>query len=279
MAAEEPATKRRLWQLLLSPWSQIMAPALRELGKRIGGVFRSSAIGTAIGMLPGAGADIASWVSMAVAKRLGKKSQDPDDAALDGFAEATTANNAALAGAWIPALVFGIPGDSVTAIVIGVLLMKNIQPGPEVFEKQAVLVYSLYIIFILANLILVPIGLLAIKAGGYVVRVPQKVLLPIILFACLVGSYAINERVFDIWVMLVMGVVGFLLERWQVPVGPVVLGIVLGGPLEERFIQTLMGADGSPLAFFNRPLSAVFGVSAIVLWTSILFFHGRRKHT
>ena len=206
-----------------------------------GGVVRSSAIGTAIGMLPGAGADIASWVSMAVAKRLGKKSQDPDDAALDGFAEATTANNAALAGAWIPALVFGIPGDSVTAIVIGVLLMKNVKPGPEIFEKQAVLVYSLYIIFILANLILVPIGLLAIKAGGYVVRVPQKVLLPIILFACVVGSYAISERVFDIWVMLAMGVVGFLLERWQVPVGPVVLGIVLGRPA-RRAVHS--NADG-----------------------------------
>ncbi len=276
-AVEEPATKRRLLRLLLSPWTQIMAPALRELAKRFGGVVRSSAIGTAIGMLPGAGADIAAWVSMAVAKRFGKKSQDPDDAALDGFAEATTANNAALAGAWIPALVFGIPGDSVTAIVIGVLLMKNVKPGPEIFEKQAVLVYSLYIIFILANLILVPIGLLAIKAGGYVVRVPQKVLLPIILFACVVGSYAISERVFDIWVMLAMGVVGFLLERWQVPVGPVVLGIVLGGPLEERFIQTLMGADGSPIAFFDRPLSALFGVSAIALWASLLFFHGRRK--
>jgi TctA family transporter len=277
MAAADPATKRRLWQLLLAPWSQIMAPSLAELGKRIGGVFRSSAIGTAIGMLPGAGADIASWVSMAVAKRLGKKSTSPEDAALDGFAEATTANNAALAGAWIPALVFGIPGDSVTAIVIGVLLMKNVKPGPEIFEKQAVLVYSLYIIFILANLILVPIGLLAIKAGGYVVRVPQKVLLPIILFACLVGSYAINERVFDIWVMLAMGLVGFLLERWQVPVGPVVLGIVLGGPLEERFIQTLMGSDGSPVAFFNRPLSAVFGVSAIALWGWLLLFRARAR--
>ncbi len=77
--------------------------------------------------------------------------------------------------------------------------------------------------------------------------------------------------------MLAMGVVGFLLERWQVPVGPVVLGIVLGGPLEERFIQTLMGADGSPLAFFDRPLSALFGISAIALWASLLFFHGRRK--
>jgi TctA family transporter len=275
--AEDPATQRRLARVLLSPWTDIMAPALGELGRRISGVMRSSAIGTTIGMLPGAGADIASWVSMAVAKRMGKKSQAPEEAALDGFAEATTANNSALAGAWIPALVFGIPGDSVTAIVIGVLLMKNVKPGPEIFEKQAVLVYSLYFIFILANLILVPIGLLAIKASGYVVRVPQKVLLPIILFACVVGSYAISERVFDIWVMLAMGLVGFLLERWQVPVGPVVLGIVLGGPLEERFIQTLMGADGSPRAFFDRPLSALLGASTIALWGSLLFFRGRRK--
>jgi putative tricarboxylic transport membrane protein len=123
--------------------------------------------------------------------------------------------------------------------------------------------------------VLVPIGLLAIKAGGFVVRVPQRVLLPLILLASVVGAYAISERSFDIWVMLAMGVLGFVLERWKVPIGPVVLGIVLGGPLEERFIQTLMGADGSPIAFFDRPLSAVLGVAAIGLWTSLLFFRRR----
>jgi putative tricarboxylic transport membrane protein len=277
VAAAQPTTKRRLASLLLAPVSQVLVPALVELRRRVGGVIRSSAIGTAIGMLPGAGADIASWVSMAVAKRLSKKPRESNEASLDGFAEATTANNSALAGAWIPALVFGIPGDSVTAIVIGVLMMKNIKPGPEIFEKQAVLVYSLYLIFILANLVLIPVGLLAIKAGGYVVRVPQRVLLPIILLACVVGAFAISERSFDIWVMLAMGVLGFLLERWKVPIGPVVLGIVLGGPLEERFIQTLTGADGSPLAFFDRPLSAVLGIAAIALWVSLLFF--RRRHT
>jgi TctA family transporter len=118
---------------------------------------------------------------------------------------------------------------------------------------------------------------LAIKAGGYVVRIPQRILLPIILFACVVGSYAISQRTFDIWIMLAMGVLGFLLERRQLPIGPVVLGIVLGGPLEERFIQTLTGADGSPVAFFDRPLSAVLGVAAIALWTSLLFFRKRTK--
>jgi TctA family transporter len=275
-APASPTEKRRLAQLLLVPVSQILVPACIELKRRVGGVLRSSTIGTAIGMLPGAGADIASWVSMAIAKRFGKKPSKQGDSSLDGFAEATTANNAALAGAWIPALVFGIPGDSVTAIVIGVLLMKNVKPGPEIFEKQAVLVYSLYILFIVANLVLIPIGMLAIKAGGYVVRAPQRVLLPIILLACVIGAYAISERAFDIWIMLAMGVVGFLLERWQVPIGPVVLGIVLGGQLEEKFVQTLTGADGSPLAFFDRPLSAVLGVAAIALWTSLLFFRGRR---
>ncbi len=274
-AAAQPGTRSRWMSLLLAPISQVLIPALIELRRRIVPVIRSSAIGTAIGMLPGAGADIASWVSMAVAKRWSKKPADGEGASLDGFAEATTANNSALAGAWIPALVFGIPGDSVTAIVIGVLMMKNIKPGPEIFEKQAVLVYSLYLIFILANLVLIPIGLLAIKAGGFVVRVPQRVLLPLILLACVLGAYAISERSFDIWVMLAMGVLGFVLERRRVPIGPVVLGIVLGGPLEERFIQTLTGADGSPIAFFDRPLSAVLGIAAIGLWTSLLFFRRR----
>ena len=273
--AKSPSTRHWLLALLLAPVSHVFIPACVELRRRIGGVLRSSAIGTLIGMLPGAGADIASWVSMAVAKRLGKPHREDDGPTLDGLAEATTANNSALAGAWIPALVFGIPGDSVTAIVIGVLLMKNVQPGPEIFEKQPVLVYSLYLLFILANLVLIPVGLLAIKAGGYIVRVPQRVLLPIILLACIVGSYAISERAFDVWIMLAMGVIGYLLERWGVPIGPVVLGIVLGGPLEERFIQTLTGADGSPTAFFDRPLSAVLGIAAIALWSSLLFFRGR----
>ena len=145
------------------------------------------------------------------------------------------------------------PATSITAIVIGVLLMKNIKPGPEIFEKQAVLVYSTYLVFILANLVLIPIGLIAIKLGGIVVRVPKRVLLPIILLFCVIGAYAINGSYFDVWVMLGMGVLGFGLERWSVPLGPVVLGIILGGPLEERFIQTLTGADSVFTAFLRPP--------------------------
>ncbi|MEO6811561.1 MAG: tripartite tricarboxylate transporter permease, partial [Isosphaeraceae bacterium] len=165
--------------------------------------------------------------------------------------------------------------DSVTAIVIGVLLMKNIKPGPEIFLKQADLVYALYILFILANLVLLPVGLLAIKAGGYVIRVPRRVLLPVILLFCVLGSYAINSRAFDVWVMLGMGVLGLVFERRRIPLGPVVLGIILGGPLEERFIQTLTGAGGSPLAFVDRPLAAVLAALWLGLWISMIVMRRR----
>ncbi len=244
----------------------VFGRAVPLLWRRKWHALRSGGIGSLIGMLPGAGADIGAWVSLAASKRLSKDSQRYGSGSLEGIADATGANNSALAGAWVPALVFGIPGDSITAIVIGVLLMKNVKPGPEIFEKQAALVYSVYIVFVLANLILIPVGFLAIKAGGFVVRVPRRVLLPVILLFCVIGSYAIGGSYFDIGVMLAMGILGFILERRQVPLGPVVLGIILGGPLEERFIQTLTGSDHGAGAFFSRPLAALLGVVCLLVW-------------
>ncbi len=238
--------------------------------------IRSGMIGALIGMLPGAGADIAAWISLAVSKRFSKRPGDYGRGSVEGISDASCANNSALAGAWVPALVFGIPGDSVTAIVIGVLLMKNIKPGPEIFEKQPVLVYSIFLVFFLANFVLVPIGFLAVKAGGYVVRIPRKILLAVIVLFCMIGSYAINGSYFDIGVMLVMGIIGLVLERRQIPLGPVVLGVILGGPLEERFIQTLSSSDGAWGAFFSRPTAAVLGAAAILVWLMPVVIRSRR---
>jgi TctA family transporter len=130
--------------------------------------------------------------------------------------------------------------------------------------------------FILANLVLIPVGLLAIKAGGYVVRVPRRVLLPVILLFCIVGAYAINASYFDVFVMLAMGVLGFLLERREIPLGPVVLGIILGGPLEERFIQALSGADGVASALFGRPLAAALGIACLAVWAALIAVNLKR---
>ena len=251
---------------LLRPISDIVAPGVRLLRKRVRHTLRSGAIGSFIGMLPGAGADIAAWVSMAASKRASRNPDDYGKGSIEGISDATAANSSALAATWIPALVFGIPGDSITAIVIGVLLMKDINPGPDIFVEQAALVYGIYLVFIVANLVLLPVGLLAIKSGSYVVRVPLRILMPIILLLCIVGAYAINSSTFDVGVMLAMGLLGFGLERFGVPLGPVVLGIILGAPLEERFIQILTAGGGDPLAFFGRPLAAVLGVLCIALW-------------
>jgi TctA family transporter len=244
----------------------VFAGALRIFRERPRQVLQASTIGTLIGILPGAGADIAAWVSYGVSKRRSPHPEEYGRGSLEGVADAGAANNSALAGAWVPALTLGIPGDSITAIVLGIMMMKNLQPGPEIFEKQAVLVHSLYFVFVLANLALIPAGYLAVRASGALIRVPRHTLLPVIVLFCVLGSYAIAGSYFDVGIMLAMGVLGFVLERWQVPVGPIVLGIILGGPLEERFIQAITGSQGSFTVFVSRPSAAVLACLALAVW-------------
>lgn len=238
-------------------------------------LLRSSAIGSLIGMLPGAGADIASWISYAVSKRFSREPGQYGRGSIEGLGDATGANNAALGGAWIPALVFGIPGDSVTAIALGVLMMKNITPGPDIFDAaknpaQASLVVSIYVIFFLSNLILIPMGLTAIRASSYLVQLPRRILLPMIVLFCIVGSYAMSGSYFDVWVMLGMGLLGFVLERFCIPLGPVVLGLIMGGQLEHNFLQSITKSTDLT-TFVSRPIAAVLAILCALLWFIPLF--------
>ncbi len=246
----------------------IIRSAMVLFGQRIPAWIRSSVIGTLIGILPGAGADIAAWVCSATSKRFSKTPQEYGKGSAECIADACSGNSASLAGAWIPALVFGIPGDSVTAIVIGVLYMKNLKPGPEIFEAQGGLVYSIYLIFLVANLIMLPIGLVAIRVGGLAMSIPRPILLPIILIFCIVGSYAVNASLFDVGLMLAFGLIGLVCEFWRISIGAMVLGIILGGPLEERFVQTLSGSHSSLLGFVDRPAAAILAIICAALWTA-----------
>ena len=133
----------------------------------------------------------------------------------------------------VPALVFGIPGDSVTAVVIGMLQMKNIQPGPEIFTAKPVAMTALFITFILANIIMIPLGIAAIRVASKVLVIQRAVLLQLILLFCVVGSFAINNSSFAIWVMLGMGIVAWMMEANDIPIAPAILGIVLGDMLEK----------------------------------------------
>ncbi len=277
---EPPATGGFFERRLFAPWRAVFGGTLPFLWTRRGPATLASVIGALIGVLPGAGADIAAWVSYGVSKKLSKTPEEYGRGSLEGVIDSGAANNAALGGAWVPTLVFGIPGDSITAIVVGILMMKGVRPGPRIFEEQAVLVYGLFLVFLLSNLLLIPLGFLAIRAGSRLIQVPRRILLPLILLSCIIGSFAIGASLFDVGLMLGFGVLGFVLERFQVPLGPVVLGLVLGGPLEESFLQTLT-ASASPLrALFGRPIAATLAVLAILLWVSPLLaplLRGRRR--
>ncbi|WP_280154840.1 tripartite tricarboxylate transporter permease [Piscinibacter sp. XHJ-5] len=229
-------------------------------------VLRGSALGTAVGALPGAGADIAAWMSYAISKRFSKEPEKFGTGHVEGIVESGSANNSALAGAWIPALVFGIPGDSITAIVIGVLYMKNLNPGPTLFTVNPQNIYAVFLLFIVANLIMIPLGFLCIKVAKRILRVPRDVLMPVIMLFCVVGAFAINNTPFDIGVMLVGGLVAYVLEANDFPITPLILGVVLGGMFEENLVTSLIKSDGDALAFFGRPIAATLGGITLAIW-------------
>jgi putative tricarboxylic transport membrane protein len=233
-------------------------------------IARSSILGTLIGALPGAGADIAAWIAYALARRFSKEPDQFGKGNLEGVAAGGSANNAAIAGAWTPALVFGIPGDSVTAIAIGVLLLKGLTPGPRIFVDQPELINTLFGSFFLANIIMLPMGFLAITLSTYILRIPRAIMVPIILLFSLVGAYAISSSVTAIWIVLALGIVGYLMEHNKIPLAPAILGIVLGRIIEDNFMVSMIKAQGNLLAFFERQYSLVLGVITILLWCFLL---------
>jgi putative tricarboxylic transport membrane protein len=266
------------------PTEQVTAH-IGNIFKGIGGMvrryklnfLRASTIGVAIGALPGAGGDIAAWITYAVSKKFSKEPEKYGTGHIEGIVDATSANNAALAGAWIPALVFGIPGDSITAIVIGVLYMKGMNPGPTVFLKNPQLIYGVFIIFIMANLLLVPLGLIAIKSSKQILRLPRQILIPIILMFCIVGAFAITNSILAVVILLVLGLLGWLLEENGFPVAPIILGMVLGEMLEMNFMTSMIKADGSLLSFFERPIAGVLGALTLFVWAGMLWTGLRPK--
>lgn len=229
-------------------------------------ILRGSSLGTVVGALPGAGSDIASWMSYAVSKKFSKEPEKFGKGHVEGIIESGAANNSALAGAWIPALVFGIPGDTLTAIVIGVLYMKNLNPGPTLFTDNPQNIYAIYILFIFANLIMIPFGWATIKVAKRLLNVPRNILMPVILVCCIVGSFGMNNSALDIGIMLTAGVVAYILEENDFPVAPAILGVVLGPMLEENFVKSMIKADGEFSAFFSRPVAGVLGVLTLCVW-------------
>ncbi len=257
-------------------------PPLKLVTEKIGNIFggmwgllrkypwsivRGSALGTVVGIQPGAGADMAAWMSYAMSKKMSKEPEKFGTGHVEGIVEAGAANNSALAGAWIPAIVFGIPGDSITAIAIGVLYLKNMNPGPTIFINHPENIYAIFIVFILANLIMIPLGWMTVKIATKLLRLARNILMPLILIFCIVGAFAINNSVSGVVLILIFGLLAFLMEENGFPVAPAILGVVLGKMLEENFITSMIKSDGSLATFFTRPIAMWLAITTLVILT------------
>jgi len=255
-----------MWKLTREyPWPQV----------------RGNIVGIIIGVLPGAGADMAAWVSYSMSKRFSKTPEKFGTGHPEGLIEAGASNNASLASGWVPSLLFGIPGDTITAIAIGVLYMKGLNPGPSLFTEKASSMYALYIIFIVANIIMIPLGIVMIRLASKLLSAPRASIMPVIVLLCGVGSFATGNNMFLIVTVAVFGVIGYVMERNGYPVAAMVLGIVMGTMVEQSFITSLIKSDGSIWPFFSRPVAAVlaFFTIAAVLWPMAYWLWGmmRRK--
>ncbi|QNU63740.1 tripartite tricarboxylate transporter permease [Vreelandella titanicae] len=241
-------------------------------------MLRGSAIGNAVGILPGAGSDIGSWISYAVSKKMSRYPEKYGSGHDEGLVDACSANNSSLSGAYVPAMVFGIPGDSITAIVIGVLYAKGLNPGPLVFITKGVEVTAIFITFLVANLLIIPLGLVAILISRHLLQVKKSILIPFILIFAIAGSYAIDNTYTGIVIMLLLGLLAYFMEENGLPVAPAILGIVMGPMLESNLITSLIKSDGNFLEFFSRPIAATLGIITLCIWFMPLLLGLLRKY-
>ncbi|WP_373893552.1 tripartite tricarboxylate transporter permease [Virgibacillus natechei] len=227
---------------------------------------RAAVIGTLVGLVPGTGSSIATFVSYNESRRFAKpeRRKEYGTGIPEGVIATETSNNAITGGALIPLLTLGIPGDVVTAIILGGFLIHGIQPGPQLFEQQGDLVYGLFGMLIVANIFMLLIGWFGIKLFGRIINIPKSILLPIIVAFSFFGSYALSNNIFDVWTALVFGVIGYLLERYSYPLAPFILGIVLGPIIESNLRRTIIESGHDYSVFFTRPISAIFIILTIL---------------
>ncbi|WP_448522919.1 tripartite tricarboxylate transporter permease [Pseudothermotoga sp.] len=255
-------------QLQLSAVSEVVKPDLKETFKHIWKhkftLIRGALIGTFIGALPGAGADVAAWVSYGVEKNV-SKDEELGTGSVRGVIAPTSANNAAIGGTWIPALVFGLPGDSITAIVLGAMLMYGLRPGPMIFTQSKDLVTQLFTVAVLVQVLLLPIGWLGIKAFSLFVKLKTSLVMVAVTVFCIIGSYALRNSVFDVYVMFVFGLMGYAFEKLRIPLAPMILGLILGRTVEDNLRVGLIKTKGNFLPFLTRPISLTLFVMIILV--------------
>lgn len=270
LVLSEPAKKR-----VLNAVDSIL-PRIADVLRYWKTILRSGAIGVSIGILPGVGEDMASWTSYAVAKRFSAERDQFGRGSVEGLMAAETGDNAAIPGAIIPALALAVPGSAPAAVLMAAMIIHGVQPGPMLMVNQPQFAYDVVAITLAATLAILVFGLFLVRPLLWVLRVPRAIIMPVVFVLCVLGAYAIASRVFDIWVMLAVGVVCFVLRRRGYPVAPFVLGLVLGDIVDKSLRRGLVIADGDLTPFFMRPIAGV--LAAIAITTVLLQFRVVRRH-
>jgi len=254
---------------------QIIKTSLREMilsrkdiKDSVWPIIRGTVIGFLTGVLPGAGATIASFFSYAVEKRVSKTPEKFGTGMIEGVASPESANNASTGGAMVPLLTLGIPGSGTTAVMLGALTLFNLQPGPLLFTKNPDFVWGLIASMYIGNFMLLVLNIAFVPAFVAVLRVPYEILAPLIVIFCVVGVYSLDFSMFDLWLMFGAGVIGYFMKKLSYPPAPLVLALVLGDSMETNLRRSLKMSQGDISIFFTRPISGVIMVAVIIvlLW-------------
>jgi putative tricarboxylic transport membrane protein len=234
-----------------------LLPTLKDWADSIGAILRGTVIGFFLGVLPGGGAVISSFVSYAVEKKVSKHPEKFGTGVIQGVAGPESANNAATGGAFIPLLTLGIPANAVMAILLGAMMIHGMQPGPMLVKEQPGLFWGAITSMYLGNVMLLVLNLPLIGLWVKILKVPYPILFPLILLFCLIGAYSLNNSIVEVLIMVIFGLIGYLFKKFEYEAAPLILALVLGPMLETALRRSLLLSAGDPMIFLTRPISAV----------------------
>ncbi len=255
-------------------------PTVADWMRSTGAIIRGSILGFFVGLMPGGNPVTASFLSYGIEKKVSKNPHEFGKGAIEGVAGPEAANNSATAGSFIPLFTLGIPSNIVMALMFGALMIHGMQPGPFLIKDHPDLFWGVISSMYVGNVMLLILNLPLIPLWVQVLKVPPKILFPLIMMFCIVGAYSLNNSVFDVIIMMIFGFVGYLFRKFEFDGAPLMLAFVLGPLFEKTLRQSLIISKGSFLIFFARPISAAFiGITLIVLATSFIsYFRKNRKN-
>jgi TctA family transporter len=252
-------------------------PSWVEIGQCIPAILRGTALGSVLGVLPGGGAALSSFAAYALEKKVSRNAEQFGRGAIEGVAAPEAANNAGAQTSFIPLLTLGIPGNAIMALMVGAMMIQGIQPGPQVMTAQPQLFWGVIASMWLGNLMLIVLNLPLIGLWVALLRVPYRLMFPAIVLFCCIGTYTVGNTVFDIWAMLLFGVLGVFFYKVGAEPAPFILGFILGPLMEENFRRAMYLSRGDPRVFIERPISAVLLLMSLALLVILVLPAVKRK--